>query len=429
MRTISKVALAVAATLVGGAAFALPPGTTYGVKLNVAGSSAFQATFKTEFGNLCSDTLDTYVASVASGSAPNMQAYSCTLTAASGLPAGTKAIAYYRAEGGSVWGVGPIAKGLSILRLEPNVVGNCTGASPSYTCLVNGFNFNNDTITSGAAVSAPVQLGISDVEPAQFVGENWVDSTDGAGKLGAGAPTTAQLANITNSVVVAGQAFAVYVNSSVSSTSINISKQSLTSIFSGLYTDWSQVPKADGSGFLPAGAINVCLRDAGSGTQAGASIFFNNQNCSSSSFAFVGSPFPRNNSTGNATSGELGCIASHAGAIGFATIQGSAPAGTSIVLLDGVTPSRANSANGSYGYWFEGTFNYNSTLTGSANENALAQTLITRLQTAATIPASSANTFALPVGSNSPVLPVDTSHPIALGTRQGNSCFLPQGFN
>ncbi|MES1196179.1 MAG: substrate-binding domain-containing protein, partial [Steroidobacter sp.] len=239
--------------------------------------------------------------------------------------------------------------------------------------------------------------------------------------------------NITNQVVIAGQAFAIYVNKSVTGNTaglhINISKQSLTSIFSGLYTDWSQVPKADGSGFLAAGAINVCLRDAGSGTQAGDSIFFNGQNCSTAPYGFTSSPYARNNSTGNDTSDELGCVAGHSGAIGFATVQAAIPANSSIVDIDGVVASRTNAANGSYGYWYEATFNYNSTLTGSANENALAQTLITRLQTAATVPASSANTFALPIGSNSIVLPVDASHPVALGTRSGNSCALPLGQN
>jgi hypothetical protein len=152
-------------------------------------------------------------------------------------------------------------------------------------------------------------------------------------------------------------------------------------------------------------------------------------NCSSAAYAFAASPFARNNATGNATSGEIGCVATHAGAIGFATIQASVPAGTSIVNIDGVTPSRVNAANGTYGYWYEVTFNYNANLTGSTNENTLAQTLITRMQNSATVPSGSANVFALPIGTNVPVLPADASHPVALATRQGNSCQLPQGFN
>jgi ABC-type phosphate transport system substrate-binding protein len=211
----------------------------------------------------------------------------------------------------------------------------------------------------------------------------------------------------------------------VGASPINISKQSLTSIFSGLYTDWSQVPNAAGTGFLGAGAISICLRDAGSGTQTGASLYFNGMNCSSGAFGFAPSPFARNASTGT----EVSCITGHTGAIGFATIQASVPAGSSIVNIDGVTPSRVNAANGTYGYWYEVTFNYNSNLTGSTNENTLAQTLITRMQNSATVPATSPNVFALPIGTNVPVLPVDASHPVSLGTRQGNSCFLPQGFN
>ena len=415
MRIFSKVATAVAATLVGSSAFALPPGTVYNFKLVVAGSSAFQSSFKSELATMCSDTLDSY--NTQSGG-PNLQAYSCTLNSAAGSGLnGLKAIVFYRAEGGSVRGTIP---GLSIKRIDPTVAG-CTGASPTYTCTVTGYSLATDNITSGAAVNDSVMLGVSDLEASQFVLENWVDSTDGSLKLGTNPP-----APIGGNPAV-GQAFAVYVNKSVTGgvagTPISISKQSLTSIFSGLYSDWSQVPNAAGTGFLSAGPISVCLRDAGSGTQAAASLFFNNQHCSDVGYAFAGSPFARNASTGT----ELTCVGNNAGAIGFAAIQSSNPANTSIVNIDGVVPSRVNAANGTYAFWYEVTFNSTPTSL-SGNANTLAQTLISRMQTAATVPASSANVFALP-SFNTPVLPVDSAHPVSLGTRQGNSCLLPQGFN
>jgi len=452
MRTISKIAVAVSAALVGSAAFALPIGTVYNAKLVVSGSSAFQKAFIAEFKQVCSDTADIYRAAGPGGvDKPNMEAYSCTLSASSGMAAGTKAIAYYRAEGGSVWGVGPIAKSApfnSVYRVDPqhctaNLTADATGHT--FDCPVPAYNLGNDTFgaftvgTNDNAVLDVSELGVSDEEPAMFVGENWVDANSGSGRMGATAPTTSQLNALTKDSAI-GQAFAIYVHSADvagGGTSINLSRESITSIFSGSYFDWNQVPKADGSGFVvdPNGSVGslpivVCERDAGSGTQVGASVYFNAMNCSPAPYAFTasfdenGNPLARNATTGT----ELSCIAGHPGAIGYAGIQASLTAGTAIVNLDGITPSRVNAANGTYGYWFEGTFNRGAAI-NTSTAKALASTLITRIKSANDLPSDN-TTFALPItGINTPVLPVSTSKPIALGTRGGNSCKMPQNVN
>jgi PBP superfamily domain len=453
MSNYSKLALAVAATLAATSAFAaIDQNTAFDVKLNVAGSSAFRDAFKTEMGNvLCSDAPVVFQ----TGTAIDLKAYGCTLktsmTLADGstvytFPANKTVLVYYRSEGGSVYGVGPIAKP-TIQQTRLKVDSTCTGTATPFTCAVSALNLTTDVATGTGAEKGFVQLGVSDLEPTQFKGsENW----PGGGFLG-NAPTNTELGNITSVSSSIGQVFGVYVNLSnpgVSGGSINLTRQALTSIFSGAYTNWNQVPKADGSGKITGSSlpIKICLRDIGSGTQAGASIFFNGQNCSSAAYGFAKTGnLARNASTGS----EVTCISSAtngAGTIGFAAVQTTVPAGTALVNLGGVTPSPITSANGTYDYWYEATFNSGAKLDidegplanqnaslNNSNAAAVAAIMIDRLINAATTPVvgtgagQTQSVFSLPNAQNSVVLPVDASHPVATGTRGGNSCFLQQG--
>ena len=426
MRIASKLTMAVAAALVAGSAMALPPSTVHDVNLTVAGSSAFKSTFKTELQTICSDTVDVYTATASSG-APDMVAYSCTLNSSSAPLSlqGKKALVYYRSEGGSVYGVGPIAKNTQVMRVK--VDASCTGSSPAYSCATSGWNLASDS-GSGQLEKATVQLGISDEEPAMFTGDNWPSSSSDS--IFGSAPTSAQLANISSKQSAIGQVFAVYVNKSVTggtaATPINLSKQTLTSIFSGNYTTWDQVPKADGTGAVGTGDIVLCLRETGSGTQIGAAMYFNGANCSTSGYGFAASTVASNNSTGT----ETACIGNNAGAIGYASIQGTNPSNTSIVNIDGVVPSKNNAALGTYGYWYEVSFNSGAALAGTTLEKALVNYMISRFRAQSTAP-STASVFALPVGSNTPSFAnaLDASHPVSLSTRSGNSCALPQAQN
>lgn len=429
MRNFSKVALAVAATLAGSSAFAVAnvtPSTTFTVTLNVAGSSAFQSQWPIEMANvLCSDDVVTFD----SNGGPGLAAYGCTLkTSVTGktktytFPANTFALVYYRSEGGSVYGVGPLAKNIQQLRLSVSSANCTTGSGTLYHCPVGALNLSADTVASGAAVKAYVELGASDVEPSRFIGENWP-----AGGFLGDQPTPTQLATLTSKQNVVAQVFALYVNDGISATPLNLSKQAVSSIFSGLYTDWSQVPKADGSGFVSDGTaaspITVCERDIGSGTQTSMSIYFMSQGCSNSATTFIDNTPNRNASTGS----EMTCVSTTAGAIGYAAVQKASDISSKwphavAATLSGVTASTANAAAGLYDLWYEATFQSGAKLTANANGAALADVMITRLKNAATTPAGSPSVFALPIGSNASVLPVSSTHPVALGTRGGDSC-------
>ncbi|MET0536131.1 MAG: hypothetical protein ABW171_18090, partial [Steroidobacter sp.] len=141
-----KIGAAIAALCAGGSAYALPPTATYDLELVVAGASAQRDTFRQEFSAICqAATLNYYQAQ--STPSVDFRAYSCTLNT-SGLPAsiaGRNAIVYYRSEGGSVYGVGPLAKNSQVKRLLVNA--SCTTATqPAFgNCPVTGYNLSNDT--------------------------------------------------------------------------------------------------------------------------------------------------------------------------------------------------------------------------------------------------------------------------------------------
>jgi hypothetical protein len=411
--SIAKISGSIAALLAATGAYALAPTTaTYDISLVVAGSSAFEPNFKAEFANICqAGTIDNFTAS--GSPAPGMSAYSCTTVPGAPLTDATiqnkNVIVYYRKEGGSAYGVAPIAKGLQIYRLLVN--GSCAGASPTWTCPVTGWNFAAET-GSGNIVKDTVELGVSDVEPAKFIGQNWPGGFFGA------APTAAQLALITNIKPIIGQVFAFYVNSGVGASPLNLNRSSVSAILQGLVSDWNSVPKADGSGFVSAASlpIKICNRDNGSGTRASAAFYANNYLCGGPGLATTGG-LAVNASTGT----ELTCISGNAGAIGYATYQGATnPAGTSLVTLNALTPSVINAATGQYEFWYEATFNNGAALTGL--DSNLANALTARVRDAANLPAANVNGLAL-ADFNTPVTPVvDPIRAVAITTHGGNSC-------
>lgn len=165
-------------------AASVSPTTNFTYTINIAGSSSFRDIIKFDLANLC-DANNTVVEFQTQSGGPDLKAYGCfidgsrldTVTGSTvQIAYGSSILVYYRSEGGSIYGVGPLAKKsggdfVKLLRLK--VDSGCTGSATPYTCTVGGFNLTNDTFTSGQAIKDFVQLGISDVEPSQFTGENW----------------------------------------------------------------------------------------------------------------------------------------------------------------------------------------------------------------------------------------------------------------
>jgi hypothetical protein len=395
--------------------------------LTVAGSSAARDTFQTEFAAICvGASINNY--RVSSTNAPDFRAYSCTLASTTNVPApirGVNTTIYYRSEGGSVWGPGAIGANRSIKRLLVDA-GCGLVAAPGFGDCAATYTLDTDAST-GHLTNSPVDLGVADEEPGMFRGENWF-----GGPLGP-EPAPGALEALPNSPGF-GQVFGILVNNSLT-TLTNISSQDVASIFAGVYTDWSQVQDSGGNP-LPAGAITVCRREAGSGTQVSAGVKFLNQNCGVASTPFVsggdtntgpfGNPVFTNSSTGSLET----CVGSHPGAIAMNVFKSpAANASTKYISLDTVAPSKVAAAQGKYAYWFESSFAKRNGLT--ANQNSLADFLIGRAQSHTTISGTSASAFALPnISDNVASLPVaPTGVPTAVGTKSGNTCVAPIGQN
>lgn len=423
MRNMKLVA-ALAAVCAGGSAYALPPDAVTTINLVVAGASAQRNTFQQEFTAICqAATLNLYQASPTANQ--DFRAYSCTLNT-TGLPAsiaGRNAIVYYRSEGGSVYGVGPLARNVQVKRLLVNSAGCTAATAPAFgNCTVTGYNLTTDSAT-GNLVNSAVDLGVSDVEPSRFVGENW--PAVGTSALGP-QPTDVQF-NTISSQTATGTVFGILVNSALAVD--DLSRQDINSIFTGQFGTWEQV--ADVNNAVDAtGEITVCRREPGSGTQTSASIYFNGQGCPVG-YPFVtapAGPLFENPVFENGTSTTMNtCVSTRPGSIGIQTYTATPPAGTKWVTINGKLPGKVAAAQGDYDFWFESTFNKDEVIAGKALENTLADFLIGRARTAATIPVNDSAFALFNGGTNAPVIPVNATRPIALGTRAGNSCLPAQG--
>jgi hypothetical protein len=419
-----KIAAAVAAACIGGTAYALPPTTVHDINLVAGGASAIRDTIQQEVTAVCqAGTLNLYRASPTTNQ--DFRAYSCRLLAAAPVPAsiqGKTAIVYYRSEGGSVYGFGPLAKNVQVKRLLVN--GACTTATPPAfgDCPVTGYNLTTDGFTSGNLVNSLIDLGVTDVEPSRFTGENW--PANGTSALGS-EPNATQRAGV-NSQTATGTVFGIIVNSA--STVTDLSRQDVVGIFTGIYGDWSQIATT-GNVAEAAGEITVCRREPGSGTQTAASIYFNGQGCPTG-YPFVtapAGPIFGNPVIENGTSSSMNtCVANNPNSIGIQTFSTAPAAGTKFVTINGKAGGKVAAALGDYDYWYESNFNKDSVIAGKPLELALADFLIGRARTASTIPINDSAIALNNGGINPPVIPVSTTRPIALGTRSGNSCLFPQ---
>lgn len=463
MNSSLKIAAAIAAALGANSAFAYTYQTFAADHvINLAGSSAFQTNLENNLATACS-SLFKFSDSINNKS---FVAYDCTVADATfGTAVGQRVLLTYRLAGGSVWGPPVIA----LQKPVSHIVQPAATAAPGPACPAAAsvgafpannvcgnvgtasYNLNLDGVSAatpapGLARSIP-DWGISDVDAARLSGENWVDSTTGSGYLGVSPPTKAQLNNIANPITITliGQVFSPLVNQTGPAGGLtSLSKTDISSIFTGTYTDWSQVPNATRTGTLSGGAIKICRRDSGSGSQALASIFFNGATCSNSSIPFRGvstvgpgsaGPVIQNNSTGDL----LTCVNNNPTAIGFAVIDttqavmNNHTGNVKAIGVDGITQSKANAASASYQYWAEAisTVNYNDT-TVTTPGNLKADFILGmegKLSNPASVTAS--DNLVMLVSSGAVTMPptVQNGNPIAVATTNGNACFQFQSQN
>ncbi len=381
----------------------------------ISGSSAAKNGLKTFIGaNICGGAANlTTFSSAAPVSNPDFNAFACTATA--GPTNGSLTVVYYRAEGGSVVGVLPIFNNAAINQLDLSAANTtCVlGVAPNYNCPIAGTALANgpsDGWGPGGVVKVISDLGISDLEPDAFVGNNspyvagppagYVPGTFGA------AATQAQLHGM-NHTTIFQQTFEIVANTTLGAAPFSLSREAVANILAGNYIDWSAVPSfgaASPGATVKAAAtpIFVCNREVGSGTRTGADIFFLGDHCTPGASAIaehaggaVSDNFATSdllvcvNGNGAANGAPAGAIA-----IGYVSIDnnskigaGTANPNVMAVNLDGVVASNYNTAIGNYGWAFEATAQPNA---ASVNPVAAGMNtfLVPALQAAATAPQS-----------------------------------------
>ncbi len=331
----TKIAAAVAAVLASaasGAALAAPPTLAQAQNpstvLYIAGSSAAK--------NAILAALEVDVCGAASNSLifssttnTNFFAVSCAPAASTGITGanGTNVFTmYYRAEGGSVVGALPIASGSPIAQLNLSAAscsGNQCTVAVSGNSAANGFN---DTF--GNTTRRPVQLGVTDVEPTAFVGDNYPTQYSPAVY---GTANAASLAGLTATPVFQ-QVFGIFVNTTGLNAPISLSKEAVAGLLNGNITDWSNVEDAATHARVASSTVPVKIinREAGSGSRTAASIYFLDDECNPNNTGVADNPSDTNYfSTGNV----LSAAGTTKGAITYASVDNSPAAGLTLALI------------------------------------------------------------------------------------------------
>jgi hypothetical protein len=365
---------------------------------------------------------------------PDLHSLQCTISANRGgsAPALPTGVAVgdvinlnYEAEYGSVWGIAPFVPGDNAQTTGRRSLVQLAGGG---TQTVSNYSRDLDTASAGLTDPSPIDIGVSDMEPILWANaDNWPVSDglqlgpDGTGTNnvinilsipGQGAPTLAQLQTLESSwTEINGEVFTVVVqNTAAPGNAItNLSTQSLRAIFTGQYTNWSQVPEV-GTATGSTAAIVVCRRDHGSGTQVASSLYFTQTECggnegvsytgsaAGSPSRFVSSP----NSALGSQEGSLSqsiaafegvgpvnpvenyssndvkaCLAAYPGqSIGILSLSLSNSAYNTI-SIDNVPANAHNAASGAYKYAVT-TWGYNNTA-NSQPSNAVAQAIASTL--------------------------------------------------
>jgi hypothetical protein len=403
--------------------------------LVMAGSPAVVRTLSNAIENqLCGGAANTLIANSVGGTTEFL-AFSCfTATAINGIPVNTLITIYYRAEGGSAMGVLPIASGKQIKRLDLRDTTDCTVSGNAATCFVLGTTTTSGTTDSwtGAVVADTVQLGFTDVEPAQMTSADFPANYSAAlfGTL-----TPSQLKALVT-MRLFDQVFGLVVNKSGQAFStVNLSKSSAANILSGNFSDWHNVPDAITGNAISSvpSKINLLNRELGSGPRIAANIFFLGYQCGTANsiprragellYTTVGSQLTvANNTPGSIAYTSIDQILN--------PVNGTKYTNLVLATIDGVTPSSLAAATGRYEFWYEATLIPAVGVSGSSS--SLSTFLQSDLPKLATAPAAPDILVISGIGGNFPTVPPSSNGLTGTSqifvnpyTRSGNSCNVP----
>ncbi|MGA2399408.1 MAG: hypothetical protein ABSG30_15270, partial [Steroidobacteraceae bacterium] len=340
----------------------------------------------------------------------------------------------------------PLVSGSQINQLS---LAGASGSAGSYTVAVGGASATNgiDDSFSGGVFKAPVQFGITDVEPGALTGNNYPSAYKSSVY---GHATAVQLAGLTQALIF-DQVFGVFVNTNSSAfstaeksgqgtatASLDLSRQTIGSILQGNQVNWNDVPDTSGNAVASSSlAITIVNREQGSGSRTATDLYFTGDRCTTPVQTAIAE------STGGtadyfSTGNVLAAANTIPGAITYASIDNAGSStypNLTLVAVDNVQPSNLNAAAGTYSDWYEATAttgpNYSSL---SADQQGLIQGLISAFQTEATLPGA-ADILANP-NFNTPSYPISgtgvtiSGHTVYINpfSRIGNSCNDPTPF-
>jgi|HubBroStandDraft_2_1064218.scaffolds.fasta_scaffold49118_2 hypothetical protein len=446
------VAAAVAAALASGAAMAGQPTPAQAaaptVGLYVSGSSAAKNAILGALENGASFCGGSFSLFSSTGDT-NFFAVSCTPAASTGLPSanGTNVFTiWYRDEGGSVTGALPLVSGSQINQLS---LAGATGSAGSYTVAVagsSGINGVDDSFASGV-FKAPVQMGITDVEPGALTGANYPSAYKSSVY---GKATASQLAGLTQTPIF-DQVFGVFVNTNstafstaekagqgTATASLNLGRDTIGAILQGNIANWNDAPDTGGNAVTSSSlAITIVNREQGSGSRTATDIFFTGDHCSAVAQTAIAE------STGGtadffSTGNVLAAANTIPGSITYASIDNAGSSSfpnLTLVAVNGVNPTNLAAASGTYGDWYEATVTTGANFSSlTTDQQGLIQGLISAFETEATLPGT-ADILANP-NYNTPAYPVSgtgvviTGHTVYINpaSRLGNSCNDPLPF-
>lgn len=226
-------------------------GEDYFVYYNDAGTNPAGTLYRSYLGRVRN------VSSIVIGTAPNQTTIQIPLSIRDKL-----LLVQDRTDGGSVFGVNPVARGEGIRNMNVSA-GTCTTTAAitgvQYLCASQG----EDITGSTAAPNRIPDFGLSDVEPAMFKAPINVE-------FGATQLTATELARFTGTTFPGFQlAFDVPVNE-VTGTDVttlpNIPAAMYASMLNGAVKSWTDIPGVSTS--ISSPAVVVCRRVPGSGSQA-----------------------------------------------------------------------------------------------------------------------------------------------------------------
>lgn len=412
------------------------------VVIHYAGATAQSETVKALAGKYCDLTTKDEYNNVATD--PTHFVVSCKLKSVAPVPSslfGKNLYFSYHLNGGSIYGVTPVADQLNLPYMKV-FGGSCAGGvSPS-----TAWKCAN---TAAFQYQAKPVAGGSDVEPDLFVGSN----TTG---LAFGPPSAAGKAQLIKAQAF-NVVFGIALNNALLDGAIypggtgtikSLSKSSIATIFSGTKSVWDAIPEYGNMNnfLLGIGAttnIHVCRRKAGSGTQAAAQVYFLGQECSA-----YGRPFVTASSApiageveeiSSSTKILTDCVNLNPRSIGISSLEKvPGPANGSnwnYVHIDGIAPTLENAAKGIYDYMYENSIQYHNTAI-NANQKTFILDLIAEAKAATTL-SGLPGVLGVPDGVIN--IPADTSdtdsdgivdeflpsNPVAWTSRGGLACSVP----